>query len=116
MLTLFLPLLLAAIAGLAVLALKFPFVYEKLYRKGTVASSAVFVALSVWSNALVWAHNVVSPFLMPEKAVEARAALDAISIPFHYLLMGYVAVLGYLWFLLWLAHLVSEEQSGQGGT
>lgn len=81
MFTLLVPLLIAAISGLAYLAVKHPAVYEKLFGRVYFISGIVFGALLIWSGSISWAHTTLLQFIEPEKHASAKASIEAITIP-----------------------------------
>jgi len=109
MLTLLAPLILAAIIGLAYLAVKHPNVYEKLFGKVYAISAMVFLCLMVWTGAVTTAISAVQSFIPADKQTAAKAAVDAITLPLHWVLLAQLATMALLFFLSWLAHQVAHD-------
>ena len=110
MFTLLVPLLIAAISGLAYLAVKHPAVYEKLFGRVYFISGIVFGALLIWSGSISWAHTTLLQFIEPEKHASAKASIEAITIPVPWLLLAQFVVIGYLFFLSWLGHQIEQDK------
>lgn len=112
MLQFIIPLLLAAISGLAYIAVKHPRVYEKsLFGKVYLASAIVFLILVSWSGAVSHALTLLLPFIPTEQTASAKNTIEAISLPVNLLLIYQFVVMGYLFFLLWLAKKIHEDKS-----
>ncbi len=114
MLTLLAPLILAAISGLAYLAVKHPNIYEKLFGKVYAISAMAFLGMMVWTGAVSTGFSAVQSFIPTEKQVAAKAAADAITLPLHWVLLTQLATMALLFFLSWLARQVAQDgQAGQ---
>ena len=111
MLTLVGPLVLAAISGLAYLAVKHPAVYEKLFNKLYLLSTIVFLGTALWSGAVSMAFVALLPFISIDKVNSAKAAIDGISVPMVWALIGQFSATVYLFFLSWLAHQVKNDSA-----
>jgi hypothetical protein len=109
MITVFTSLLIAAISGLAYLAVKHPTIYEKLYSKFYSAIGLVFFLLIFWSGSLQFAVAMLTPFIIPDKLVEARSLIDAMTVPLSWLLFSNFGSVGYLFFLSWLARQIHQD-------
>ncbi len=112
MLQFIIPLLLAAISGIAYIAVKLPRVYEKsLFGKIYIASAIVFLILVSWSGAVSQALIPLLPFIPTEQVTSAKNAIEAIALPVNLVLIYQFVVMGYLFFLLWLAKKLDEDIS-----
>ena len=110
MLALYAPLLVAAVSGLAYLAVKHPTIYQRLFGKVYLLSGVVFLVLVVWSGAISWAHTTLLPFISPEKSALATAAIESISLSVPWLLLFNLLVVAYLFFLAWLSRQVEQDK------
>ena len=104
------PLLLAAISGLAYLAVKHPSIYEKLFGKIYLASSIITLALLFWTTAMIRASIVLLPFTSPEKMLEANKAIDSVTIPYYLTIIAHVLFSAYLFFLSWVSNQIQNEK------
>ena len=104
------PVFVTAVSGLAYLAVKHPRIYLKLFGKVYFISSLAFLIMVVWSGAFSWAHATLLPYITSEKLGEARAAVEALSIPVPWLILTNLLIIGYLFFLSWLAHQVDQDK------
>lgn len=109
--TLLVSLVMAAVSGLAFLAVKHPPIYRRLFGSIYVLSSSLFLALVAWSSAVDLTLATLIGFIDPNKYADAKANVALFSLPLPWLLAAWVLGLAYIFFLEWLAKQVTESQN-----
>lgn len=102
-------LVVAAISGLAFLAVKHHAVYERLFGKLYVLLSVICISLVAWSGAVSMAWTTLFPFVSPEKMTAAKSAIEPIAFNVGWVLLGQLLGMSYLFFLSWLGRLIKED-------
>lgn len=109
-LEIFLAFAVPALSGLAYLAYKHPKAYKKLFAPLYFISITCFGVLSAW-DAGIWISNIKIKEKFPNidaKAIEST--LEPWTIPYLWLIIGYLCFCFYLLFLSYLPHLIEEDE------
>lgn len=99
----------AAISGLAFLAVKHHAVYERLLGKLYVMLGVISIALMAWSGAVSLVSSTLIQFVSLEKLKLATEAVEPFSFSIGWVLLGHLLGSGYLLFLAWLGCQIKED-------
>jgi hypothetical protein len=107
----------AAVSGLAVLAFKYPAIYKRMFTPLYVLTFCVFAFVSAYSIGVSVAYGEAVHFIDGmDKSIQLRKALDAVSVPWLYPIVGLFAANGYLFLLDWLCNQIERHNAEKPST
>lgn len=88
---------LASVSATSILAFRHPPGYAKLFPYLVGIASALFVGVTLWQIAVYMTWSTLEPFVDAALRDDATLGKDGLSLPYHWLVLWYGAVVVFFW-------------------